>query len=70
MSDADNTPPFLGAELWNYFLENSAMGNLTTSLMIGFLNCFWLNDNGEMMAKWFELGKWEVLPIWDKAKTA
>jgi hypothetical protein len=29
-----------------------------------------LNDNGEMMAKCYEMVNWKLLPVWDEAPSA
>ena len=70
MSDANNTPPFLGNEVWNYFMENIAIFKLLAANYIGLANCFWLNDNGEFMAKMFTLEDWKVLPVWASSAPA
>ena len=56
MSDAvDDTPPFLGAQMWNYFVEAMNFGRMNFILSWGQYGLFWLNDNGEMAAKMMQL---------------
>ena len=58
MSDADNTPPLFAPMWWNAFMESSSIGAVTSCVSYGMWGLFWLNDNGEFMAKCFDLGKW------------
>ena len=67
MSDAaDDTPPFLAPFWWNYQMETGSIGKVMGCLNTGWYGLFFLNDNGEMMAKCFDLFGWDVKAKYDE----
>jgi hypothetical protein len=70
MSDADNAPPLFAPFAWNFLLELNAVGTILLNNFVGGYGLWFLNDNGEMMAKCYEMVNWKLLPVWDEAPSA